>query len=214
MSPVPEQARADFSYFLTTRCIYDTIYEGLHFLNKERIMSAMAAAVPTDDELARKVDRLEERTALLRERFDDLRSEVRQGHESLRREMQLGFAAIDQRFVAIDQRFNSVEQRLGSLEKHAASVDQRFDAVDRRFDAMDQRLGALEKHAASVDRRFDAVEKRLDDQHALLLLFRDDLIRNHAALEARIDKSDAKFTVFFGSLLAAILAQIALQFLR
>jgi hypothetical protein len=150
--------------------------EGLHYANKERIMSAMAAALPPNDECDRKVDRLEERTALMRERFDDLRSEVHRG------------------FAVVDQRFGELRSDLrGEMQRGFAAVDQRFATVDLRFDDL---RGEMQRGFAAIDQRFAAVEKRLDDQ------------------QARLEKLDAKFNLFFGTLLAAILAQMALQFLR
>lgn len=58
---------------------------------------------------------------------------------------------------------------------------------------------------------------RLDERTVLLISrfedVRGEMIRGDHALHARIDKLDHKMNAFFGTLLAAVLAQIALQFL-
>lgn len=128
---------------------------GLHGWKGKCSVSAMATRLPQDPDIARNVDRLEERTALLRERFGDLRGEMIRGHESL------------------------ANGRASLREKMVRGQESLREEMLRRYEAL-----------------------------------REDMIRGNSALEARIDKLDAKMTFFFGALLVTILAQMALQFLR
>jgi hypothetical protein len=129
-------------------------------------MTAMAARVSGNTDDTRRIDMLDERTAMLRDRFDDLRQEMSRGDAALRSEMNRGFTAVDQRIS--DLRTDMV----------------RGDEALR--ETIDRRIGEL----------------------------RADMVRGDEALSARIDKLDHKLTWFFGTLLTAILAQMAIQLLR
>ena len=67
----------------------------------------------------------------------------------LRREMQIGFAKIDERFAKFDERF--------------AKSDERFEKLDERFARLDERLARSD---GRVDERFARLEGRLDTMQA------------------------------------------------
>ena len=147
-------------------------------------MTAMAARVSGNTDDTRRIDMLDERTAMLRDRFDDLRQEMSRGDAALRSEMNRGFTAVDQRIS--DLRTDMVR---GDEALRETIVELRADMVrgdEALRETIDRRIGEL----------------------------RADMVRGDEALSARIDKLDHKLTWFFGTLLTAILAQMAIQLLR
>lgn len=147
----------------------------------------MAARADSDATIRRDVDRLEERTALLRERFDDLREAVIRGDDTLRAEMVRGFAIMDQRF----------DDLRGEMSRGSDVVDQRFE---------DQR-GEMGRGFAAVDQRFEDLRGEMGRGFAVV----DQQI---GELRGRIEAVDRKMTFFFGTLLVTLLAQMAMQLLR
>ena len=53
----------------------------------------------------------------------------------LRRELQLGFAKMDERFTKIDERFVKIDERFARIDERFARVDGRMDTMEARFDA-------------------------------------------------------------------------------
>ncbi|MCY4537085.1 MAG: hypothetical protein OXE52_02535 [Chloroflexi bacterium] len=80
------------------------------------LMVAQADSV-TRDELARALDRIDERFDRVDERFD----------------------RVDERFDRVDERFAQVDERFAQVDERFAQVDERFDQVDERFDRVDRR---------------------------------------------------------------------------
>ncbi len=89
--------------------------------------------------------------------------------ESLQREMNKRFEAMDGRFEAMGGRFEAMGGRFVSLQremdKRFEAMDKRFEAMDKRFEAMDGRFVSLQremdKRFEATDKRFESVEKRL-----------------------------------------------------
>lgn len=91
-------------------------------------MASMAARIPHNSDPARSIDRLEERTALLRERFDDLRGEMVRGDDALRSEMNRGFSAVD-------LRLNDLQAMVGTLRDDMIRGDAAHEARIAKLDA-------------------------------------------------------------------------------
>lgn len=112
-------------------------------------MSTMATrSTDPGSPLHSRVDRLEERTALLMVRFDDLRDEVRtlrgEMHgqiESVRHEMQGRFADLGQRIERSEDKLNlRIETVREELDQRIASLEAR---MDRRFARLERAAGAI-----------------------------------------------------------------------
>lgn len=52
----------------------------------------------------------------------------------LRRELQLGFARMDERFTRIDDRFTRVDERFAGIDERFARMDGRLDTMQATFD--------------------------------------------------------------------------------
>jgi hypothetical protein len=80
---------------------------------------------------------------------------------ALRREMQLGFATIDERFAKMDERFTRIDERF-------ARVDERFARMDGRMDVM---TASFEGQLNAASERFERLlEKGLREQTRFFFL--------------------------------------------
>ena len=71
----------------------------------------------------------------------------------LRREMQAGFAKIDERFAKIDERFASIDARFAKLDDRFAKQDERFARQDERFARIDGRIDTTQERMEKVIER-------------------------------------------------------------
>lgn len=72
----------------------------------------------------------------------------------LRRELQLGFARMEERFAKIDVRFEKMDERFAKIDDRFAKIDERFARVDGRMDAMEARFDARLERGLREQTRF------------------------------------------------------------
>jgi chromosome segregation ATPase len=98
---------------------------------------------------------------------------------------------VDERFEAIDRRFEAVDKRF-------EAVDRRFEAVDRRFEAVDKRFDEAKEHTSALFERLrDDIRKVAEGvaaQTTALDTFREEIARDRARLDARLDNHEARLT--------------------
>jgi len=109
--------------------------------------------------------------------------------EALRREVLARVSALESRVSELSERVARLEGALTQLVERIGDLDKRIDALDKRIDALDKRIDAL-------DRRIDALDKRID------------------GLERRMDYVVRVSWVLVASVLATLLAQLALALLH
>jgi hypothetical protein len=87
---------------------------------------------------------------------------------ALRREMQLGFAKIDERFAKMDERFAKMDERFTRIDERFARVDERFARMDGRMDVM---TATFEGQLNAASERFERLlEKGLREQTRFFFL--------------------------------------------
>jgi len=96
-----------------------------------------------------------ERVVRVEEELRHLREIEMVRHESLMKEMNTRFEAMDSRFAALQKEMNT---RFEALQKE---MNTRFEAMNSRFEAIDSRFEAMNTRFEAMNTRFEALEKRL-----------------------------------------------------
>jgi chaperonin cofactor prefoldin len=125
-----------------------------------------------------------ERVVRVEEELRHLREIEMVRHESLMKEMNTRFEAMDSRFAALQKemntRFEAMDSRFAALQKEMNTrfealqkemntrfealqkeMNTRFEAMNSRFEAIDSRFEAMNTRFEAMNTRFEALEKRL-----------------------------------------------------
>jgi chromosome segregation ATPase len=82
--------------------------------------------------------------------------------EALRREVLARVSALESRVSELSERVARLEGAFTQLAERIGDLDKRIDALDKRIDGLDKRIDALDKRIDSLDKRIDALERRMD----------------------------------------------------
>ena len=93
-------------------------------------------------------------------------------------------------------RVSALESRVSELSERVARLEGAFTQLAERIGDLDKRIDALDKRIDALDRRIDGLDKRID------------------GLERRMDYVVRVSWVLVGSVLATLLAQLALALLH
>jgi chromosome segregation ATPase len=113
--------------------------------------------------------------------------------EALRREVRESVEAVRSEVLA---RVSALEARVSELSERVARLEGAFTQLVERIGDLDKRIDALDKRIDALDKRIDALDKRID------------------ALERRMDYVVRVSWVLVASVLATLLAQLALALLH
>ncbi|MEA3443761.1 MAG: hypothetical protein U9R19_03460 [Bacteroidota bacterium] len=70
--------------------------------------------------------------------------------ESLRKEMNIRFEALDSKFEAIDSRFEAIDLRFEALDSKFEAIDSKFEAIDSKFEAMETKIDAIKSKVETL----------------------------------------------------------------
>ncbi len=107
-----------------------------------------------------------ERVVRVEEELRHLRDIEMVRHESLMKEMNTRFEAMDSRFAALQKemntRFEALQKEMNTrFEALQKEMNTRFEAMNSRFEAIDSRFEAMNTRFEAMNTRFEALEKRL-----------------------------------------------------
>jgi chromosome segregation ATPase len=94
--------------------------------------------------------------------LEALRREVRESVEAVRSEVLARVSALESRVSELSERVARLEGAFTQLAERIGDLDKRIDALDKRIDALDRRIDGLDKRIDALDKRIDGLERRMD----------------------------------------------------
>ncbi len=111
-------------------------------------------------EILKRLDKIEEELAKLKEQFNKLYEKSLE-YDRMFREVFKRFEVIERKLLEHDKRFEEINKRFEVLEKKLLEHDKRFEAIERKLLEHDKRFEAIERKLLEHDKRFEAIERKL-----------------------------------------------------